>query len=112
MEHSSSVKNYSQNGIIKIIEACRANGVSELNLGDLRISFGDQTKVHSETPTVIQTKETEESEATEIRDELEKQVIETNEELLDFMNIENPQRFEQLMIEGKLEDAGSQEQEY
>lgn len=105
-EHLSSVKNFSQIELVKLIKACRASGVSELSLGDLSISFGDQTKVDLKAPTVTQTKGTE-IKAEEISaEDLETQSRQTKEEQLAFMQIENPSAFEQLMIEGELEDAG------
>lgn len=86
--------------------------MTELNLGDLRLVFGGQTKVSSQTPTSVQTKDEEIKANQIVLDGLETETIQTSEEQLEFMRIENPARFEQLMIEGELVDAGSQEQEH
>lgn len=95
------------NELKKLIELCGEKGVSEISFGDLKVVFGSQTKGKSLTPTVIQTKDTEvqtQQIETEALTEISKEMDERD---LSLMSIEDPTRYEQMLIEGELEDDGS-----
>jgi hypothetical protein len=96
----------------KLIELCGEMGVSEINFGNLRVVFGGQTKEKPLTPPTIQTKEVEvqtQQIETEALTEISREVDERD---LSLMSIEDPVRFEQMLIEGELEDDGAARSEF
>lgn len=90
----------------KLIELCGKNGVSELSLGEFKVVFASQTKEVAETPAVIQTKETEVQSQVVEKEALAQASKDLDENDLAVMQIEDPIRYEQLMIERELEDDG------
>lgn len=94
--------------IKKLIELCGEKGVSELQFGDLKIVFGRQTKVDPLTPTVVQTKEAEVQTQQIEKEALVEASKDLDENDLSLMQIEDPSRYEQMLIEGELEDDGTE----
>jgi len=92
----------------KLIELCGDRGVSELQLGDLKIVFGRQTKDSPLTPTVVQTKATEVQTQQIEKEALVEESKNLDEDDLALMQIEDPVRYEQMLIEGELEDDGTE----
>lgn len=98
-------KDFSVKELIKLVRACRASGVSELNFGDIHLVLHEKTRTHSTSP-VIQTKEADQAKVEEISEtDRLKSEVEMREEQLAYMQIENPARYEQLLIERDLEDG-------
>jgi hypothetical protein len=93
--------------IKKLIELCRGAGVSEIALGDMRIVFGGQTKDAPQTASSFQTKETEVQTQQIEMEALRDSSKELDERDLSIMQVEDPSRYEQMLIEGELEDDGS-----
>ena len=91
----------------KLIELCRDTGVSEFSFGDIRVVFGGQTKAVPLTPTDFQTKESEVSAQQIEKEAFTESSAELDERDLSLMQVENPAMYEQLLIEGELEDDGS-----
>lgn len=92
----------------KLIELCDKRNVSLFHVGDLKIVFGRQTKESPLTPPAFQTKESE-VQAEQIESQA---IVQASKELddsdLSIMQIENPSRYEQMLLEGELEDDGSE----
>lgn len=89
--------------LVKLIKACRANGVSQLSFGDIRLEFGTKTMPSIEQPSTIQTKDVDQAKVEEIAiKDREKSELEIRQEQLEFMQLENPALFEQLLIERDL----------
>lgn len=90
----------------KLIELCGTNGVAELSVGDFKVVFGNQTKESPITPTAIPTKEAEAQSQVVEMESLQAASRELDQDDLATMAVEDPIRFEQLMIERELEDDG------
>lgn len=75
-------------------------------LGDFKVVFGGQTKDSPLTAPVIQTKETEVQSQKVEKEALSKISQELDENDLALMQIQDPHRYEQLMIEREIEDDG------
>lgn len=104
--------------ICTIIEACAKFGVSKLSFADLHVHLGPQSDVpkiepHSSTNDAAMSDVVASPEAA-ISEEKHKKFteeaivyseLETREDQLDNMIIENPSEYERLMTEGELEDA-------
>ena len=91
----------------KLIELCGKNGVSELSLGDFKVVFGNQTKEIPLTPTAIQTKEADAQSQVVEQEALIELSRDLDENALAIMQVEDPVRYEQLMVERELEDVGT-----
>lgn len=94
--------------IKKLIELCGDKGVAELQLGELKIVFGRQTKESPLTPPILQTKEIEVQTQQVEKEAFDQVSKELDENDLALMQIENPVRYEQMLIEGEIEDDGSE----
>lgn len=93
--------------IKKLIELCEQKGVSEFVLGDMRVVFRAQTKVSLQTPAVVQTKAAEDQTQQVEKIAFREMSRDIDEEDLALMQIEDPIRYEQMLIEGELEDDRS-----
>lgn len=91
----------------ELIETCGKNGVRELSLKDFKVVFGSQTKEIPLTPTVYQTKEAEVQSQLVEKEALTQASHELDENDLAVMQVEDPVRYEQLMIEREIEDDRS-----
>lgn len=92
--------------LAKLIHACRRAGVSELKVGDVSIKFGSgDSAILKEQKNEILVPSSD-----ELRLESEKALITENvenaEEQLSNMQLEDPARFEQLLVERELEQSG------
>lgn len=92
--------------IVRLLEACKKSGVSELVLGGLQVVFKGQTKDSLEMPTASQTKEAEVQSQIVEKEALTQASEALDERDLAVMQIEDPVRYEQLMIERQIEDDG------
>jgi hypothetical protein len=90
--------------IKKLIDFCAKQGVSEISIGDFKVVFGGQTKASSLTLSSFQTKDDEVQTQQVEKEALEESSKELDQEDLAHMAVADPQRYEQLLIEGELED--------
>lgn len=91
----------------KVIRACKANGVTELKIGDVEIKFAAVGSAEPEIPVLEAQRipTPEELKAAESAALLQRNV-EQNEEELAHMHIEDPSGFEQRLIEREFENSG------
>jgi len=92
--------------IVKIIKACRKNGVKELSIGDVKLVFSDSKAIEHKKPAG----DTEISPVSPgLAQEVEQEAIKEaevrlkNEEITNML-IENPFEMEQLIASGELVD--------
>lgn len=92
--------------LAKIIKACVRANVSELKIGDIQIKFGSSEVAKPQE----QKSEIQVPSESELESESEKanlmENIESSDEQLANIHLENPALFEQLMIEKELEGDG------
>lgn len=89
-----------------ILKACKASGVTELKIGDIEIKFGLVESLQTsnrpgetvQVPSVEQLREAEELVNVQAN-------IESADDQLAFMHIDDPSQFEQLLIEKELESS-------
>lgn len=91
----------------KLIELCGNNGVTEFSLGDFKVVFGGQTKDTPLTTSRNQTKVDEVQSQVVEKEALAQASQDMDDEDLAVMQVVDPSRYEQLMIERELEDDGS-----
>lgn len=93
--------------LTKILKSCKELGVSELKFGNLSVVFGEKTMPQPLTSSVRQTKAAEIQTQVVEKEALQQLSKELDEEELSVMSIENPEMFEQLLIEKELGDERS-----
>jgi hypothetical protein len=100
----SGEQKYTAEELVRILKACKSAGVTELKIGDISVQFcrveDRQTKrVESEIhpPTEAELKEA-------ASDTLVRENLESAEDRLDLLQIENPALYERMLIEGELGD--------
>jgi hypothetical protein len=90
--------------ITKIIRVLKKNGVKSYKNGDLEIVLEDPAIDFSSDTSKPKPRYSRKSDKI-AESELNKEVVETREDQLAMMNIEDPAMFEQLLLERDLEDA-------
>lgn len=95
--------------ICAIIKACSENGVTELKFGDLQVSFKlkKPEPIEPELTTEIPATEIAEAIQQSSADALEKEELQTRDDELEHMLVENPRRYEELMAQGDLESKAT-----
>lgn len=88
----------------ELIEFCKDKGAAEVNFGELKVVFGSQTKAILQTPTIDQTKAIEDQTQQIETQALSEASQNLDEDDLAVMQIEDPVRYERMLIEGELED--------
>lgn len=96
-------KDFDVNGICRIIKVCSENGVKQFALGRLRIDFGQVVQAPSLEPVFI-SEAIERATESQARESLQKDEIRQKEFELEQMVIEDPARFEELLMAGDLKD--------
>jgi hypothetical protein len=99
--------NLSLKDLLKLLEKCKQNGVSEIKFGALSVVFGEKTTSLPLTPSSRQTKANEIQTQEVEQEALQMASKELDDDELETMSLENPQMFEQLLIEKELEHDGS-----
>ena len=97
-------KNLTSNQIIDILKACKKAGVSEMKFGELSLSFGEShSKRHKKSPD---TEISDESRKAMVAQSLELEEINSREDELAEMLLTDPVKYEALLMDGGLENAG------
>lgn len=96
--------------LIKLIKACRASGVSNMKYGDLELKFGpgDADKISIEPSEIVKIPSAEELKVASEHAAEQENADDASEDLA-LMAIENPELFEELLVERELIDGGSNE---
>lgn len=96
--------------VIALVKACGAAGVTELSLGELSVRFSSTTppreEISATNPVAAIPTEQQEAfalSAERLGVELDEQKL--KEERMDLMLIENPTKYEELLMAGDLEDG-------
>lgn len=101
----SSEKNFSAEELVRILRACRSARVSELKIGSIEVKFesGETLQISGEKSEVKPLPDKEFKAA--VSDNLVRENVESAEDKLSLMQIEDPALYEQLVIEGELGDG-------
>lgn len=91
--------------VIALVKACGAAGVAELSIGELSIRFSTTTPVAETTSTNHQIVSVPTGQPEDPVHAFERDEQQLKEEQLDLMLIENPAKYEELLMAGDLEDA-------
>ena len=105
-------KTLSRNDLLKLIKACKENGVQELKFQGLHLTFGATEIVAQESPplaTEIVEDRANEQEALTVKSALADKISEKEDEVANLM-ITDPAEYERLILEGELSDAGQSPQ--
>ena len=101
----SSEKNYSAEELVRILRACRSARVTDLKIGSIEVKFehGETVQTIGEKSEVKPLPDKEFKAA--VSENLIRENVESAEDQLSLMQIENPALYEQLVIEGELGDG-------
>lgn len=95
--------------LIRVIRACHKASVTELKIGNIEVKFGEAPKLEIRQGVTV-LPEIVESELKKVQDEVNvAENLETAEDRLDLLQIEDPGLYERLVIERELEDRGTTE---
>jgi C4-type Zn-finger protein len=98
--------------LIKIIKACKGSGVSQLKLGEMEIRFGPGEAAKPQVPTVESVETPTDQELEEVKESVElRERLDSADEELAFMQVENPALFEELLVQRELEGRGDEDTE-
>lgn len=93
--------------LIKLINACKRSGVTELNVGDVAIKLEKKGDSISSANKVSEIPIPSADELkTQKEDALFQANIEASDEDLSTLHVEDPSRFEELLLSKELEDSG------
>lgn len=95
--------------VLKLIKACRVNGVSKFEGFGLSLVLGEETTSHPLAPTVRRIKAAEKKALDISTEALVRENGTHVEEQLDMLLLEDPGEYERLLREGELEDASKRE---
>lgn len=100
----SGENKYTAEDLVRILKACKSAGVTELKIGDISVQFGrvEDRQTQRATSEIQPPTDTELKDAAS--DTLVRENVETAEDRLDLLQIENPALYERLVIEGELGD--------
>ena len=95
--------------LVRVLKACRQAGVTELKIGDIAVKFGASEIPQTEKVRIEHQPLTESELETAVKKANISDNVADAEDRLDFMQIDNPSLYEQLVIERELEDHGTTE---